>query len=110
MIVFGAAEVATSITHEFFGLSTARVVAATIVGAAVGILYAAAGVLILLMKRWAAQLAISFLVAVILGRIAIVATGLYPVDSFKQAAAIAAGTLIVAAFALYIRFKWPAFK
>jgi hypothetical protein len=62
IIAFGAAEVATSITHEFFGLSVAPVAVASFASAAVGILYAAAGLLLLLMKRWAALLAIALLV------------------------------------------------
>jgi hypothetical protein len=62
MIAFGAAEVATSITHEFFGRSVAPVAVASFASAAVGILYAAAGLLLLLMKRWAALLAIALLV------------------------------------------------
>ena len=62
------------------------------------------------MKKWAAAMAIVLLGADILGRIALVATGLYPTDSLKQTFAIIAGTAIAAIFAVYIRLKWQAFK
>jgi hypothetical protein len=69
-----------------------------------------AGLLILSMKRRAAALAIVFLIADIIGRIAMVVTGLYPVDSFKQILAIILGTSIVAVFAVYVRLKWSSFN
>ena len=110
MIVFGMAEVVTGFTHNFFGLSTAKVTTSAYVGAAIGVLYALAGLLILPMKRWAAPLAIVFLIADIIGRIAMVVTDLYPVDSFKQTLAIIMGTSIVAIFAIYISLKWSSFS
>jgi len=57
------------------------------------------------MKRRAAALAIVLLIADIIGRISMVVTGLYPVESLKQTLAIIFGTSIVAAFAVYIRLK-----
>jgi hypothetical protein len=75
-----------------------------------GVLYALAGLLILSMNRWAAAGAIVLLIADIIGRLAMVITGLYPVDSFKQASAIILGTFIVAGFAVYIRLKWSSFS
>jgi hypothetical protein len=96
MIVFGIAEVFTSFTHEFFGLHTAVGATSTYIGAVTGAFYAAAGFLILTMKRKAATLAIVLLVVVVAVRIVMVASKLYPVDTFKQTAAIAAGTLIAA--------------
>jgi hypothetical protein len=110
MIVFGLAEVTTSFTHRFFGLSTAQVAISTYVGAAIGVLYAVAGLLILSMKRRAAGLAIVLLIGVIVGRIGMVVTGLYPVDSLKQIFAIVLGTSLVAVFAVYIRLKWSLFS
>ena len=110
MIAFGLAEVATGLTHSFFGVFTAKVTAAVYAGIAIGVLYAAAGLLILFMKRWAAALAILLLVADIVGRVAMVIAGLYPIDSLKQRAAIILGTSIVAAFAFYIRWKWSSFR
>jgi len=109
-ITFGLAEVTTGFTHNFFGISTASVTASVYAGAAVGVLYAMAGLLILSMKKRAAAIAIVFLIAVIIGRIAMVVTGLYPVDSFKQILAIIVGTSIVAVFAVYIRLKWSSFS
>jgi hypothetical protein len=110
MIAFGIAEVKTGLTHNFFSISTAKVTTSAYAGAAIGILYAMAGLLILSMKRWAAALAIVLLIADIIGRIAMVVTGLYPVDSFKQILAIILGTSIVALFAVYIRLKWSSFS
>ena len=110
MITFGLAEVTTGLTHNFFGISTAKVTTSAYSGAAIGVLYAVAGMLILTMKRRAAGLAIVLLIVEIIGRIAMVATGLYPVDSFKQTMAIIFGTSIVAVFAVYIRLKWSSFS
>jgi hypothetical protein len=110
MIVFGLAELTTSFTHRFFGLSTAQVTISTYLGATIGTLYAVAGLLILSMRKWAAAVAIVFLIADIVGRIGMVETGLYPVDSLKQIAAIILGTSIVAIFAFYIGLKWSTFK
>ena len=58
------------------------------------------------MKKWAAALAIVLLIADIIGRIALVMAGLYPVDSFEQTFAIVMGTAIAAIFAIYIGWKW----
>jgi hypothetical protein len=110
MIIFGLTEVATGLTHNFFGISTAEGTASAYAGSAIGVLYALAGSLILSMKRWAAAGAIVLLIADITGRIVMVVTGLYPVDSFKQTSAIILGTSIVAVFAVYIRLKWSSFS
>jgi hypothetical protein len=110
MIAFGLAEVKTSLTHNFFGISTAKVTPSIYAGAAIGALYAGAGLLILSMRRRAAALAIAFLIADIVGRVAMVLTGLYLINSLKQTAAIIFGTVIVAGFAVYIRLKWPSFS
>jgi hypothetical protein len=110
MIAFGLTEVATGLTHNFFGISTAKGMASAYAGSAIGVLYALAGLLVLSMKRWAAAGAIVLLIADIIGRLAMVITGLYPVDSFKQASAIILGTFIVAVFAVYIRLKWSSFS
>lgn len=110
MIIFGLAEVTTALTHNFFGISTARVTTSAYAGVAIGVLYAVSGLLILSRRRRAAALAIVLLIADIVGRIAMVVTGLYPVDSLKQTFAIFLGTTIVAFFAVYIRLKWSSFK
>jgi hypothetical protein len=110
MILFGLAELTTSFTHRFFGLSTAQVATSTYLGATIGTLYAAAGLLVLSMKRQAAAVAIVFLIADVVGRIGMVVTGLYPVDSAKQIAAIILGTSLVALFAVYIGSKWSTFR
>src|SRR5262249_20108172 len=110
MILFGAAEVVTGISHNFFGVYIARTGVATYAVAAIGCLYAAAGLLILTMKRRAAVLALVLLGVVIGGRIAVAVTGLYPTGSVKQVVAIAVGTSIAIGFAIYIRLQWAAFR
>ena len=110
MIVFGIAEVVTGFSHNFFGVHTARVTIATYAGAAIGVLYSVAGLLVLTMKRTAVALALVLLIAVIAGRIAMVVTGLFPTDSLRQTVAIALGTSIAIAFTVYIRLKWNVFR
>jgi uncharacterized membrane protein YccC len=102
MMVFGLAEVVTSFTHDFFGVTTARGVISIGAGAMIGLLYILAGLLILTGKRWGATVAISCLVVDVLGRVGMVLAGLYPIDSFLQTSAIIIGTVIAAAFAVYI--------
>ncbi len=109
MIVFGLAEVATGFTHEFFGPTTALGAVSAYGGASIGALYAAAGLLVLIPRKWAAALAIGCLAADVVGRVAMVLTGLYPVDSMLQIFAMATGTAIVIAFAIYIASKWATF-
>ncbi len=110
MIVFGLAEVVTGFTHRFFGLATAQVSLATVLGVALGFFYLAGGVLLLTQKRRAAILAVILLCGDILGRIALVIFGLYPLDSFRQTFGIAAGTAIAAGFAIYIGSKLKSFR
>jgi hypothetical protein len=103
MMLFGIAEIATGFTHNFLGLiSTTAAALATYGAATVGLLYAIGGLLLLTMKRWAARLALLCLALVILGRIALVLSGLYPVNSFLQTFSIIVGTTIAAIFAIYI--------
>ncbi len=109
MMLFGVAEIVTAFTHRFFGVTTASVMSFTICAIAIGALYIAAGVLVLSMRRWAAVAAIVCLVLDVMGRIGLVAAGLYPLDSPKQIAAIVAGTLIAVFFAVYIASKWAIF-
>ena len=110
MIVFGFAEIVTGFTHNFFGLHTAQGAVSAYTGAIVGALYAAAGFLILTMKRRAAILAITFLVVVVARRISMVMTGLYPVETLRQTAAIVLGTSIAAGFAVYTGIRRSAFR
>lgn len=72
--------------------------------------YAAAGFLILTMRKWAAAFAIVLLIADIIGRGVLVLVGLYPTDSLKNTLSIIAGTIIVAIVALYTRWKWKSFR
>ena len=110
MILFGLAEVVTGFTHNFFGISTSSISIFTYSAAAIGIFYVVAGLLSLTMKKWAAILAIVLLIADIVGRIALVATGLYPLNSAEQIFAIIVGTVIAAIFAIYIGLKLKSFR
>ena len=106
MVLFGSAEVVTGFTHNFLGLiSTSNTSLATYGAAAVGALYAVGGFLLLAMTKRAAALALACLVAVVLGRLVSVSTGLYPLNSFLQIFSIAVGTLIAVVFAVYIAAK-----
>jgi hypothetical protein len=110
MILFGLAEVVTGFTHQFFGVMMANGATSAYAGASIGVLYAAAGLLVLIMRKWAATLAIACLAADVVGQVAMVFTGLYPVDSPAQTFAIVTGTAIVVAFAIYILSSWRAFE
>lgn len=110
MMLFGAAEIVTAFTHTFFGITTASTAAFTYAAVAIGASYAIAGLLVLLMSKWAAALAIAILGADVLGRIGLVATGLYPIESFKQTFAVVTGTGIAVIFAIYIGSKWRLFS
>ena len=110
MILFGLAEVVTGFSHKFLGIRTADVTTASYAGAAIGLLYATAGLLVLTRKKPAVALAVALLFVVISGRIAMIVTGLYPIDSFKQTGAIILGTSIAVAFAIYILARWSDFR
>jgi hypothetical protein len=110
MVFAGFAEVITGFRHNFFGITTSGADLFTYSSAIIGAFYALAGLLILSMKKRAAILAISLLVIDILGRITLVLTGLYPMDSLKNIFSIIAGTLIVAMIIIYIIMKLKYFK
>jgi hypothetical protein len=111
MILFGLAEVATGLTHNFIGiLSTSAATLSTYLGVALGAFYFLGGFLLLTMRRWAALTAIVLLCGDVLGRVAMIVTGLYPLDSFKQSFAIFVGTAIAIFFAIYIPLRMKVFK
>jgi len=110
MIVFGIAEVATGLDHNFFGVTTTQGAASARIGVTLGLLYFAAGVLTLTMRRWAARVAIGCLTADVVGRLAMVATGLYPTSSVKQVFAIVVGTALAALFAFCVWHKRDSFQ
>jgi hypothetical protein len=109
MVVFGFAEIVTGFRHNFFALHTAQGVASAGVGSTIGALYALAGLFLLTMKRRMAIFAILLLIVVIAGRIFMVATNLYPIETFRQAAGISLGTAIAAGFTVYIWIRRSAF-
>lgn len=110
MIVFGIAETYTAFSHNFFGLTTVETGASTISSAALGCVYALAGAILLTLRRGAAWLAILLLGADVLGRIALVVTGIYPTDTLKQQVGIVAGTAIAVVFAGYIWWQRRLFR
>jgi hypothetical protein len=82
---------------------------ATYLGAGMGVLCFFAGTLILTTKKSAAAPALCLLTAVILGRVAMVVTDLYPTDSVSQLFAIVLETSIACAFFVAVALKWETF-
>ena len=110
MIVFGLAEVVTGFTHQFFGLTTAQIGIATYVGVTLGLFYLVGGILVLTRKKGLAIMTIGLLCGDVLGRVAMVIFGLYPINSFRQSFGIIVGTAIAAGFAVYIGSKLKSFR
>lgn len=105
MIIFGLAEVMTSVRHGFSGIIHVSSAAAfTYMGGVIGVFYATSGALVLTLRRWAAIVALVLLAIVVMGRVGLVASGMYPIDTLLQLIAIVIGTSIAAAFAIYIGF------
>lgn len=107
---FGLAEIVTGFTHYFFGITTPAASALTCSAVLIAAFYAAAGMLILTMKRWAAVLSIVQLGADIAGRIFLVAIGLYPTDTLENTLSIVAGTVVVGIVAIFIWLKQGSFR
>jgi hypothetical protein len=110
MILFGVAEASTALTHHFFGVRIAQDHIAPYAGAAIGTLYAVAGLLVNTMRKFAVAGAIGLLVLVIAGRIAMLVAGLYLIDTTKQILALSGGTAVAAWFAVYIGLQWDRFR
>ena len=110
MIIFGLAEILTSFTHKFFGLTSSLVTNSTITGTTIGTFYFVSGLFVLTKKKWAVTPAILLLIADAIGRISMVLTGYYPMNSALQTFEIITGTTIVIFFAFYIRLKRKFFK
>ena len=109
MILAGLAEVVTGFTHSFFGIHTSAEAVFTYSAAAIGICYAAAGLLLLTMQKRAAAIAMVLLAADAIGRLALVAGGYYPLDTVRNVFSIIAGTALVILFITYIGWKWKDF-
>lgn len=110
MILFGLAEIATGFTHNFIGLITSRASISTYLGVALGMFYFIGGLLILMKKKWGAVTAIVLLCGDVIGRMAMVLAGLYPVNSFVQTFAIVMGTSLAIFFTIYIVLKLRFFE
>jgi hypothetical protein len=105
MVIFGIAEIHTGFSHKFFGVTTEPTVASTYAGAVLGLLYALAGGLCLVRKRWSIRAAITTLTVVVIGRIAMVVLGYFPITTAKQTFSIVAGTALAALFTLYLWWR-----
>ncbi|HYB03935.1 MAG TPA: hypothetical protein VED17_05715 [Nitrososphaerales archaeon] len=110
MVLFGLAEVATAFSHNFLGITTSQVSAEDYSSALIGSFYVLAGLLVLTMKKWGAYLAILFLIADILGRLGLVVSGLYPLNTVENTFGIVAGTTIALIFLIYIYTKRTIFQ
>jgi hypothetical protein len=80
MIIFGAAEAMTGVTHSFFGVPTSHAAIVVWVNAAEGCLYAAGGILILTARAWVPTLAfvvVGAIVANIVAQIILVGAGIF---------------------------------
>jgi hypothetical protein len=110
MILFGLAEIVTGLSHSFFGLITTPSDASTLLGVLLGFFYFAGGIFLLTKRKWAAGAAIALLCVDVIGRVAMVLVGLYPLTSFRQTFAIVVGTAIAAFFAIYVGLRWSAFR
>jgi hypothetical protein len=110
MILFGVAEAFTALTHHFFGVRIAEANIASYAGAAIGSLYAVAGLLVLTLRKFAVAGAIVLLMLVIAGRIVMLLAGLYLIDTIKQVLALSGGTAIAAGLAVYIGLQWHRFR
>jgi len=105
LILFGSAEVITAYRHSFFWLRTAEVPTFTGIGAGLGLCYVGSGLLLTLYRRYYARAAVGLLVIDFVGRIGIVAAGLFPVDNPRQVIGIGLGTLLTVVFAVLI-LRW----
>ena len=110
MILFGFTEASMAFTHLFFGVRIASDNIGSFAGAPIGVLYAAAGLLVLTMKKFAVAGAIALLVLITAGRIVLILVGLYPIDTTKQIVALGAGTAIAAGFTVYNVLQWHRFN
>lgn len=109
MVTCGIAEVITGFRQIFFSVRTTPIAMAAYLGAALGVLYILAGILVLTTKKSAATLALSLVAAVILGLVAMVVTDLLPTDTVSQLFAIVLGMSIACAFIVVVALKWDAF-
>jgi len=110
MILFGLAEICTGISHSFFGLVTSEGETATYIGIALGASYFIGGLCLLPNRKSFAVIAIVLLIFDITGRISMVITGLYPVNTLYQITGIVIGTGIAVFFAIYVGRKLKSFK
>jgi hypothetical protein len=110
MILFGIVEIVTGFTHNFVGISTSTTTIMTYSGATIGAFYSIAGFLTLTVRRWAANAAMVLLVADIVGRVALVVTGLFPLNSTENLVGIVGGTSLAVIFAVYIWVRRAVFR
>jgi vacuolar-type H+-ATPase subunit I/STV1 len=110
MILIGLAEIDTGLTHSFFEILTSQGERSTYLGVLLGLFYLEGGILIIIKRKWAAGVTLGLLGGDVIGMVAMVLFGLYPVNSFDQAFTIVVGTAIAIFFLIYIGLKWSIFR
>ena len=104
MVVFGLAEIVTGFTGNFVNLLTLTPnIISTYSAVIIGTIYAIGGLFLITMKKQNAKYALDCLYVVIAGRVLVVLTGLYPLNSVLQVLGIIVGTGLAVIFALYVR-------
>jgi hypothetical protein len=101
-IVAGVAEIITGFRHEFFGITTSERRLFTFSSAPDWGVLRRFWSTILLGTRAAAGAALVLLSLDFVGRFALVASGLYPLTSRRNAVGIVAGTALVVVVAAYV--------
>jgi hypothetical protein len=102
LIIFGVAEIYAAFSHNFFGISTSKESIAEYSSALIGSFYVVAGLSLIPATRRGAILAVSFLILDVIGRLVLVVSGYYLMNSLENSAGMAVGTLIAVIFAIYV--------
>jgi hypothetical protein len=102
MIVFGVAEVVTAFRHQFFVIQVHDAALFTPLGAVLGLCYVAAGALVLVDRRRTLTLAGALLAVDVVGRVVLVVTGAFPMETLAQTIGMLIGTMLVACFCVLV--------
>jgi uncharacterized membrane protein (UPF0136 family) len=109
-ILFGLAEVATNFTQQFFSITTSAASISIITGVIIGACYIASGILVITFKRWGIETAVVLLCVDIAGRVILVVSGYYPLNSSENIIGIVGGTAIAGLIAIYLTWKLKTLK
>ena len=105
MIVFGIAEIRTGFRHEFFGLTTTQILITSIVSFTLGSCYMFSGIFLMVLRKWSLSVSFVLLIVDVIGRLLMMFSGMYPMDSALQTFAMITGTTIAALFGVYVFIK-----